>query len=70
MRHQLLKMNNFAEIDREKLLNTHSLDSLRQKIEQVFDAYEWEWDLETPHFRTLDDFRNIISELHEVDRGR
>ena len=65
----MLKMNNLAEINREKLLNTHSLDSLRQKIEQVFDVYEWEWDLGTPHFRTLGDFRNIISELHEVDKG-
>ena len=63
----MLKMKNIAEIDREKLLNTHSLDSLRQKLEQVFAAYEWEWDLGTQHFRTLEDFRNIICELHEVD---
>jgi len=65
----MLKMKNVAEIDREKLLNTHSLDSLRQKLEQVFAAYEWEWDFGTQHFRTLEDFRNIISELHEVDKG-
>jgi hypothetical protein len=63
----MLKMKDIAEIDRRKLLNTHSLDSLRQQLEQVFAAYEWEWDLGTQHFRTLQDFRNIISELHEVD---
>jgi len=65
----MLKIKNIAEINREKLLKTHSLDSLRQIIEQVFAAYEWEWDLGNPHFRTLDNFRNIISELHKVDKG-
>ncbi len=65
----MLKMRNSVETNRDKLLNTHSLDSLRRKIEQVFEAYEWDWDFGTPHFRTLEDFRNIISELHEVDKG-
>ena len=63
----MLMMKSKTEINREKLLNTHSLDSLRQQLEQVFAAYEWEWDLGTEHFKTLADFRNIISELHEVD---
>ena len=45
----------------------HSIDLLRQQLEQVFAAYEWEWDLGTEHFGTLADFRNIISEFHEVD---
>ncbi len=63
----MLMMKDDTEIDREKLLNTHSLDSLRQQLKQVFTAYEWEWDLGTEHFRTLADFRDIVSELHEVD---
>ena len=63
----MLMIKSNTDIDREKLRNTHSLDSLRQLLEQVFAAYEWEWDLGTEHFKTLTDFRNIISELHEVD---
>ena len=63
----MLMIKNNTEIKRDRLLNTHSLDLLRQKLEQIFAAYEWEWDLGTQHFKTLQDFRNIISELHEVD---
>jgi len=65
----MLKIKNIGEINREKLLTTHSLDTLRLKLEQLFDAYEWEWDLGTPHFRTHEDFCKIISELHEIDKG-
>jgi hypothetical protein len=35
----------------------------------VFEAYGWEWDLGTPHFRSLEDFRKTIAELHAVDGG-
>jgi hypothetical protein len=63
----MLMLKSHTEIDRKKLLNTHSLDTLRKQLEQVFAVYEWEWDLGTAHFKTLSDFRNIISELHEVD---
>lgn len=65
----MLKIENIGEINRENLLKTHSLDTLRQKLEQVFDAYEWDWDLGAPHFRTHEDFCKIILELHEVDKG-
>lgn len=65
----MLKIKDIVEINRENLLKTHSLDTLRQKLEQVFEAYEWDWDLGTPHFSTLEDFRKIILELHEVDKG-
>jgi len=63
----MLMMKSNIQINRDKLLNTHILDTLRQNIEQIFAAYEWEWDLGTKHFRTLQDFRNVISELHNVD---
>jgi len=65
----MLRIKEMGEINREKLFENHSLDSLRQKLEQVFEAYEWDWDLDTPHFRTLEDFRKTILELHEVDKG-
>lgn len=35
--------------DRQKLLNTHSLDVLREQLERVLEAYDWEWDFGSPH---------------------
>ncbi len=63
----MLTIKGIGEINREELLKNHSLDSLRQNLEKVFDAYEWEWDLGIPRFRSLDDFRKTIAELHSVD---
>lgn len=63
----MLVMESNIQINRDKILNTHNLDSLRKKIEQVFAAYKWEWDLGSNHFRTLQNFRDVISELHSVD---
>jgi hypothetical protein len=65
----MLEIKKIAEVNRDKLLQNHSLDSLRQKLEQVFKAYRWDWDLKTKHFRTIEDFRITISELHTVDKG-
>lgn len=65
----MLKIKNIGEINRENLLKTHSLFTLNQKLEQIFDVYEWDWDLGTPHFSKQEDFRKIILELHEVDKG-
>ena len=40
-------------------------------MEQVFNAYEWGWtvpaELENSHFRTQEDFRRTVAELHAVD---
>src|SRR5919109_998480 len=57
------------KIDRVRLFKTHSLDVLRQDVERVFDAYEWDWELGVPHFKTLEDFRQAIAELASVDVG-
>lgn len=65
----MLRIKGKAEVDPDKLLNTHSLDGLRQHIEQVFEAYGWEWDLGTPHFASLGDFRSVVADLHAVDAG-
>lgn len=65
----MLAVKGMPEVDRQALLKTHSLDSLRQDLERVFEAYEWEWDLGTPYFQSLEDFRKTIAELHEVDAG-
>lgn len=51
------------------LLTTHSLDTISKLLERVFDAYGWTWDFETPKFRSLDDFRSTIAEIHGVDSG-
>ena len=65
----MLPIKRVTEVDRDRLLRTHSLDALRQDLERVFEAYEWEWDLDTPHFRSLEDFRQTVAELHAVDAG-
>lgn len=65
----MLRIKGMPEVDRDRLLKTHSLDALRQDLERVFEAYEWEWDLDTPHFRSLGDFRQTVAELHRVDVG-
>lgn len=65
----MLEIKGMKGIETKRLLSTHSLDLLRIDLEQVFDAFEWDWDLGTLHFKKLDDFRKIIAELHEVDGG-
>ena len=63
----MLALKGMTGVKRQTLLKTHDLDRLRQDLERVFEAYEWEWDLGIPHFQSLEDFRNTIAELHEVD---
>lgn len=65
----MLAIKDMIVVNRQRLLKTHSLEVLRNELERVFEAYEWEWDLGTPHFQSLDDFRRIIAELHAVDAG-
>jgi hypothetical protein len=65
----MLVIKGTAVIDRNTLLTTHSLDKLRLHLEQVFEAYGWEWDLGTPNFTSIKDFRNIVAELQAVDAG-
>lgn len=65
----MLSIKGQREVDRQQLLKTHSLDVLRQELERIFEAYDWEWDLGTPHFRTLGDFRAVIAEFQAVDAG-
>jgi hypothetical protein len=56
-------------IDIKQLFKSHSLDVCRKDLERVFKAFEWDWDLGIPHFKTLQDFRKVISELEAVDKG-
>ncbi|MGD0009985.1 MAG: hypothetical protein ABSE93_15745 [Terriglobia bacterium] len=63
----MLSIKGQQEVDRQKLLTTHRLDKLMPELERIFDAYGWEWDLGTEHFRTLDDFREVIAEFQDVD---
>lgn len=63
----MLSIKGQQEVDRQKLLKTHKLDELMRELERIFDAYGWEWDLGTEHFRTLDEFRAVIAEFQEVD---
>jgi hypothetical protein len=63
----MLTIKGIGQINQKELLKNHKLDSIRQDLEKVFDAYEWEWDLGNPRFRSLDDFRKTIAELHSVD---
>jgi hypothetical protein len=65
----MLVIKEMAEIDRQRLLKTHSLDSLRGELERMFEAYGWEWDLGIPHYQSLDDFRKTIAEIQAVDAG-
>lgn len=63
----MLAIKEMPVVNRQSLLKTHSLEKLSNELERVFDAYEWDWDLGTPNFQSLEDFRKIIRELHEVD---
>jgi hypothetical protein len=63
----MLSIKDMGQIDRERILSIHYLDELRQNLERIFKAYGWKWDLGSPHFRSIDDFRKIIAELHAVD---
>jgi hypothetical protein len=65
----MLSIKGQREVDRQQLLKTHNLDVLRQDLERIFAAYGWEWDLGSPHFRTVDDFRAVVGEFHTVDAG-
>jgi len=63
----MLELKGNTKINTGDILKTHSLEKLAEKIEQIFSAYGWEWDLGTEHFTTLQDFRDIIIELHNMD---
>lgn len=63
----MLSIANQTKVDRETLLKTHSLEFLRQELERIFEAYEWDWDLGVPNFQSVLDFRKIIAEFQEVD---
>jgi len=63
----MLALKGMAGVERNKLFQTHNLDTLRQLLERVFEAYEWGWDLGITHFQSLQDFRKTIAELHRVD---
>jgi hypothetical protein len=63
----MLAVQGTGSIDRERLFNTHNLDVLRQDLERIFKAFGWSWDLGLSRFKTIDDFRELITELHAVD---
>jgi hypothetical protein len=65
----MLGLKGQRKLDREQLFRTHNLDLLRQDLERIFEVYGWSWDLDSPHFRTVQDFRAVIKELHAVDSG-
>jgi hypothetical protein len=65
----MLCLRGNAAINRERVLKTHNLDELRQDLERVFDVYGWNWDLGSPHFRSVKDLRLIIGEFHGIDAG-
>lgn len=65
----MLAVKGRAKVNRQRLLRTHSLEVLRRELERVIEAYEWEWDLGVPHFRSLADFRRTIAEFEAVDAG-
>ncbi len=65
----MLLLRGTGKIDRDRLIRTHSLDALRQDLESLFEAFEWDWDLGLPHFNGLEDFRKVIAEIHAVDAG-
>ena len=63
----MLRIKGMTGVDRKRILTTHSLDVLRRNLEQVFKAYEWGWDMDIPHFRSLEDFQQTVAELHAID---
>jgi len=63
----MLSIKGQQEVNRQTLLKTHSLDILAGELERIFEVYGWEWDFDTPHFHTLENFRAVIAEFQGVD---
>ena len=63
----VLPLRGKRELDLKAVLITHSLLQLLQDVERIFEAFGWDWDFELRGFRSLADFRSVISELQSVD---
>ena len=64
-----LETEQVGDIDIEKLFQNHSLDSLRQKVEKIFEVNGWGWNLNSKYFKNISDFRKVISEMHVLDKN-
>ena len=65
----MLTLNDRPKFERQKLFNTHNLNTLRQEVERVFAVYGWGWDLGNSNFRSVSDLQTIIGEFQKIDSG-
>ncbi len=54
-------------IEEEELFSEHNLVVLRRHLQNIFEAYGWDWDLELPQFHSRDDFARFVAEFQAVD---
>ena len=54
-------------MDHRRLFNTHDLTWLAGEVERVYELFGWPWNADKRHFKTKDDFRGIIQDLHAID---
>ncbi len=63
----VLPLRGEQELDLKTVLNTHSLRQLLHDVERIFEAFGWNWDFGLREFRSLEDFRSVISEFQSID---
>lgn len=54
-------------MNEKAVYQNHSFGMLRTDLERIFELIGWEWDLGIASFKTVEDFRALLSELDEFD---
>ena len=64
---EILLLRGQSKVDLKTLLTIHKLRDVLRFVEQIFEAFGWNWDFALPRFRTLADFRAAVEELDSID---
>ena len=51
---------------RIELKKSHTLETLANDVDQIFDEFGWDWKFGSPHFKTHAEFLSILAELQSV----
>ena len=64
---EVLPLHGKPEVNLKSVLAVHKLQDLLRVVEQIFEAFGWDWDFALPRFRTLAAFRAAVAELDSID---